>query len=366
MADISNIQIGTGTYDIKDTTARNDISTINTSITNINTEISNLKNVNRRIILIGDSYAQNDRGITGWQDKVSSYLDNSGFSYIKLKKGGIGFVRENDEINTLALLQNASGSIDNKSTVTDIIVAMGYNDQSYTLAQIETKISEFCSYCKTTYPNAKIQIGMIGWTSNNPTDGNIANLRRVRNAYMTANKYGGCYMTDIEFTLHKYDEDFYSDNFHPSEIGTSKIARNIVNFILGKSISNYVEFQACYSNKIYQSQQNNMCNIFVYNDTQINKTISSFVCDGNTEYELDDCTPITVNGTAEGGGNFQGSLIVHSTTDGYFEVNANIFFGKKIKVRPKKLASANAWLTIPSVNWVMINRNNWSIPAEDC
>ena len=344
---------------LEDTT----IPSINSQITSINSALINNR---RRIILIGDSYAQNDRGITGWMDKVTSYLDNSGYTFISLKKGGIGFKRQNDGINVEQLLTNASGSISDKNTVTDIIVALGYNDQSYTQAEIEDKVESFCTYCKTNYPNANIQIGMIGWTADTGVEGAISNLRKVRNAYANDPLYGGCYMKDIEYTLHNYIEDFYSDSFHPSEIGTSKIAKNIINFIFGVPCTNNIEFRSAYNNKIYESQQNNRCNVFVYNDCQINVSINSMVCDGNTSYTLDTMTPVCVNGVAEGGGNFKGSLIVHSSTAGYIEVEANIIFGKNIVIRPKKLASSAAWLTIADVNWVMINQNNWSIPTEDC
>lgn len=70
MADISKITIESGTYDIKDTTARTSISNINTDITNINASLKTLTNIkNKKTIIIGDSLCLTER----WGDWFISY-----------------------------------------------------------------------------------------------------------------------------------------------------------------------------------------------------------------------------------------------------------------------------------------------------
>ena len=337
---------------------------INYDITQINQK---LVDVRKNIIFLGDSYGQNNGTVTGWADKVNSILSEKyGYTIHTYMKGASGFVRENDGVNTLVLLQNQSSSFPDKSIVTDIVVVEGYNDQSYTQTQILEKIEEFCDYCKETYPNANITIGCVGWTAAHGSAGSISDLRKVKRAYSMCGNYGACYMENIEYTLHNYSTDFESDNFHPSDVGTTKIANNIVSFILGGGIINSVEFANAYDNKIYESQQNNICNVFIYGNPQFNVTISTMACDGNTEYELGDITPITVKGQAEGGGFYQGKIVVHSTSGGYYLVDASIKIGDKVIIRPYALASTSAWLSITNVNWVQLTRNNWTIPTEDC
>ena len=68
MADISKIRLENETYDIKDATARNDISSINTILN---------RKLNKKYLLVGDSYGEGysaDGYVESWCTKFKNYL----------------------------------------------------------------------------------------------------------------------------------------------------------------------------------------------------------------------------------------------------------------------------------------------------
>lgn len=224
--DISKIQLDGGIYNIKDSTARNEISKINGNF-NPDVDIA---------VCVGDSYGANT---TNW---VTQYANINGLTIgsnlINACVGNAGFHDIYGGNNTyLNNLQSATSSID-KTKVKKIIVAGGYNDRTESATTLETLVSNFISYCKTNFPKAQIFIGMIGNEGAiDPYKGGNINFRewliaQVLKGYKTCEKYGAKYLNGVETVMHHYDL-FATDWVHPNLEGCKELAKAISQAELG-------------------------------------------------------------------------------------------------------------------------------------
>lgn len=211
MADISKIQIESGTYDIKDETARNDINTINTNLNISNSE---------RTILIGDSYSLDRRPsiqISGWMTKLQSLLGLNDNDCYKIQDNGGGFVASGSTGTFLNGLSNLQ--VTNPDTIKNIIVCGGLNDIASSKATIKTAISDFMIYAKNHFSNANVYIGMIGWRKDDNSDGQYERYLVVNNvlpAYQECSDYGAIYLNGVENVMHDCSQ--YYDDAHPNQL----------------------------------------------------------------------------------------------------------------------------------------------------
>ena len=184
-----------------------------------------LNQIKRKVIFIGDSYAEGytpDGRVLGWPSVVNNLLglDTSIIKY----RGGTGF--------TFGLLAGSFtdllNQIQSDNDITDIIVAGGYNDRYGTRTQILEGMKSFCDTAKNKFPNAVIKIGMIGWSS---IESQQQSLRDTIVSYKI-----GCvdnnviYMENAENSIHN-NIYFSSDQVHPNQEGQNKIAENISSYI---------------------------------------------------------------------------------------------------------------------------------------
>ena len=219
MADISKIRLENETYNIKDETARN--------------EINNIKNT--RIVCIGDSYNM----ATGWGMKLKTIRGMSSNDFYTYGESAGGFVKVGNNGNTfLTLLENNISNIQDKNSITHVIVCGGTNDalsSDYT-SQLENAISNFISYCNSQFPNAKILVGFVGGNSRKSSD-DYANRERMYNQdifiYTTAQrKKNVAFMNGLE-NIMKNKNNYQNDFIHPSDEGINAIAGGINSFING-------------------------------------------------------------------------------------------------------------------------------------
>lgn len=214
MADISKIRLENETYNIKDETARNDIASL---------QIPKSKLAGRKIILIGDSYAEGytpDGNVTSWQTffKNLTGLSNTITKY----QGGAGFVNISDNKTFQTLLEEVTS--DNE--ITDVVVLGGYNDTSYNYTQIKNAINSFAIKSREKFPNANIYIGMVGWSKNSAS---LFDLNKTLARYKTGSPACNVsYLNNIEYSLHDYFNCFASDGFHANEHGQYNIALNLI------------------------------------------------------------------------------------------------------------------------------------------
>ena len=236
MADISKIQLkGTNdeevVYNIKDETARNEI-------TNINNQI-NLKNT----IFIGDSFIQmfpNDNWALSLKNKLG-LSDNQVYIF---GEGGAGmFNPGNAGHNFKELLESKSDVITEPNKIKTIICCGGTNDvNAQSKEQIRNYVESFITYCKNTYVNAEIYIGMIGYFREyNAVSSRNNIINRVLPAYQDCKNFGAIYLNDVEYVMHDYS--YYTDTVHPTSAGTSALASAIYQSLKNGHVE-YIKQQA--------------------------------------------------------------------------------------------------------------------------
>ena len=204
--DISKIRLENETYNIKDETARNDINDLKTE-------------ANKKILFIGDSYLEMYNGTTGIIDKFKTISGINNIIYAV--KGGTGFSYTVDNENFITLLQ----SIRDDNDLTDIICVGGYNDQYSNQSDVENAIQSFCTTAKQKFPNAKIYIGMDGFTLEPNKRYPIFTTFQT---YQKCNKYGAIYLNGVECVMH--DTHLFIGNYdltHPNENGRYELASAI-------------------------------------------------------------------------------------------------------------------------------------------
>ena len=211
--DISKIRLENETYNIKDETARNDINSLSDKFNDLKTE------ADKKILFIGDSYLEMYNGTTGIIDKFKTISRINNIIYAV--KGGTGFSYTVDNENFITLLQ----SIRDDNDLTDIICVGGYNDQYSNQSDVENAIQSFCTTAKQKFPNAKIYIGMDGFTLEPNKRYPIFTTFQT---YQKCNKYGAIYLNGVECVMH--DTHLFIGNYdltHPNENGRYELASAI-------------------------------------------------------------------------------------------------------------------------------------------
>ena len=319
MADISKIQILSGTYNVKDETAR-------TNISNINSEINNIKNQNKpvgmnKVIFIGDSYGRLS-GQNTWIDVLISRLGLTSSDYYRYAENSTGFENYNATTNHrfIDLLQEAVADIPTAylPEVTHIIVCGGANDMKveYAVGDITARISAFVTYANTYFPNAKVYVGMIGFTTS-PTS--KIYLGRVLEAYEKCIDYGAIYLNGIQNVSHNY---LYfgtseTDTVHPIQLGSTAIGNGLYEALLKGYVSVYREWlyvpDSAGYNGLYCSSNNDIYRLKLSGVYRIVKEESTRVLSPNNPIVLFDFVGGCVGGVANRNNGKQYDLIVEHT-----------------------------------------------------
>lgn len=220
-------------------------------------EIEKLKRT-KKYLFIADSYGigSNPDGLTltTWTTLVPQYLGLTEGSYLVSNVSGSGFCAGTKYINQLQAFD-----IEDKTTITDIIVCGGANDRVFTVEEVETAIQTFMDYVKSNFPNATVRVGHIGWSVKQANSGVCAavSLRAYRNAV----KYGALYLNNVEYSNHEYDA-FVTDGWHPGQQAQNTISRCIANAILTGScnvsggVKNMVNAQCVFEGGISYNESN--------------------------------------------------------------------------------------------------------------
>lgn len=195
--------------------------------------VETLAGVKRRYIVLGDSYGRGwtpESTTDGWPIRIKNILGVSDEDFYTNSVGGVGFCNTVNNQNWLTMLSGINAS--NPETITDIIVAGGYNDKGYTITQIVSAITSFLGIAKNLYPNATVRVGMIAYSFE--TTGNIVKqlantlVAYQRTPFINSN---GVYMNNVENTLVNSLYMSPSDKHHPNDTGLGFIAMNIINCI---------------------------------------------------------------------------------------------------------------------------------------
>lgn len=214
MADISKITIESGTYDIKDETARNQLNTLNSLL------------INRKYLLIGDSYGEGyspDGNVDGWPVLFKNIMGLTNENCKIYVAGGYGFVRPGHEFYFLI------NNIPNDTSITDVIILGGYNDRGGTYEGIKSAIQNCITLINTKFGNPKIHIGQVGTST---ASSNTYPLYLITNYYKySCRELGINYIDNIQFTLRIYYSMMSSDGFHPNSSGQYSIAWYLSEYI---------------------------------------------------------------------------------------------------------------------------------------
>ena len=197
--------------------------------TGLQTQIDNINsNLEEQIICIGDSYgagAVPGGTIDSWVDYFKSYIGYDNTNFYSNCLGGTGFYANAEGKNFQTLLEELEDTVTDVTKIKRIYVLGGYNDQVYTISQMNSAISSFMTYAKTTYPNATVYVGCVGYDSRITQSGTREALyTKAIPCYKRVIEYGGIYLYDIEYILH--NPSFLSgDNVHPNEDGQKFLGR---------------------------------------------------------------------------------------------------------------------------------------------
>lgn len=193
--------------------------------------------VRNKCIFLTDSYGNyTDSDSKNFITVACEYAGISTSNYYLFNRGGTGFAR-GGELSFLDLLTDNARNVPDKADITDIFVFGGANDQvlvdgnPFTVAEIETAIGNFVSYCKTNYPNATVRIGFVtkSWEANY-----YPNAGTVAQAYSRCAKYGAVYLVNSENIVQQYSA-FRTDRVHPAESFVDKLAAYVAQLILNNS-----------------------------------------------------------------------------------------------------------------------------------
>lgn len=219
-----------------------------TTITNIQSEVDQLNIVTattRKVICIGDSYLGGSGPVyaetESWGAMLRMILQNGSDTIIN-GYGGSGFIGQVPDHTYIILLQEVAESLTEaeRAEITDIIVQGGLNDKygfnqgTQTEYDLQTAISTFTAYAHTTFPNATVRIGVIGWATDGLSDKNQWN--KILNCYK--NYFNPqCpklqYMSGVEYIMPTMQDSDYSDTVHPNATSSYRIATGIANCIMG-------------------------------------------------------------------------------------------------------------------------------------
>lgn len=197
---------------------------------------TNVEIMERRIICIGDSYAESPSLSTSWATLVGEYSGASECYVVPVSGGGF---QVNGSNQFLEGLQNLE--VEDASKITDIIVAGGINDANTvsSYGNILTGITSFATYAKSHYPNAKIWIGFIGYTvfgsTYSPNVTSVTYLNTI-NFYQKGAGLNGCaWLENAQYVMQQYNYLNSTDLVHPVAFGSQALAECITSCIMGGS-----------------------------------------------------------------------------------------------------------------------------------
>lgn len=186
------------------------------------------------VLAIGDSYAQGytaEGMVKPWPEILAPLMKLSfGNTFKSRAQGGAGFVNNSQGKNFLNLLNDSINDFADRTIVSDVIVAGGANDGSFSDYSILAAILTFCSRCRELYPNAKIHIGVLGYSTNL----DIYRRENIMTSYSNCYKYGAVYLGNFApLLLIDRTNLMSSDNLHPNTAGQQVLANAIYNSLHG-------------------------------------------------------------------------------------------------------------------------------------
>lgn len=222
-----------------------DVGSYNGFIDELQSEIDTINNVTipavddrideileDKVICIGDSYAMDSTaGGTSWATYIGQRYGNR---VTLLRQGGTGFASDyipSTNVNWLSMLTEYANTLSNtqKNAVKQIVVVGGANDGNVlrdalaTGSQIKARITQFITYCETTFPNAIVKIAFVGWHRQKLR---YDSYRAVRDLYSSASSENAnsAYYANGESIMHVSTFINDVDLVHPTLVASQYLA----------------------------------------------------------------------------------------------------------------------------------------------
>ena len=337
---------------------------INNRLNNLEHDVSILNMTGRKFILISDSYGTltNDNTKT-WCEEFKNNLGLSNNQVIIKAIGGARF--DESQVGTVTTFQELLEEVPDDSTVTDIIVCGGYNDNGVPSATILTSITDFKTYANTHFPNAKISIGFIGKTT---THDKIYPVAYALMQYIRCcKKLNLNYLNNVQYTLNDTATLLSSDGIHPNDNGQIYLGANIAEAYLKGSCDNYEQYITfgLTANESWVLGQTQGFYLTLNNGVAIlgNRLQFSFNApsgetinfgNGNSNVELAKVSDLTsVVGNSYGTINIPVNYLLRNDGTLYSGMGVITIQNKSFKFRPLILTSNN-YRTLDKVDWIQI------------
>ena len=338
------------------------------TVKNILTEVINEKYPLKKYLFLGDSYnndyTQDGSQVQGWSKWVKQYMSLSDTQFKTAMQGGAGFA-----LSGIHAFSNLVNIQPNDDEVTDVVICGGYNDHAASISAIKSGIAACRTLVRSKFPNAELHIGFIG----NTTNCDIKNDLGLRICwYIEGCEENDChYLTNVEYALHHYYEDFGTDGIHPNNKGQQRIAKAIVQALLTGSanVSETYALMGVMPNdgqtwKLGTSLINGQA--FVHFQDNFSLSVNqNYTFNGNTWLDLGALIagyiignsvngatwPITCCCSLVGGGyrNINGYMRIHN---GHLWFNGNLINN-----------TGDNWLTLHIEN-LLLERGNWCLNAR--
>lgn len=232
----------------------------------------------RKVIFVSDSYGQGfalgEKNLTQpWNWRIAQNLAGEDIAFYHACHGSFSFgtsdqslrfenifnsnigVSQYDENGCLILDSGGApvyqpfslptGVSDND--ITDIYVFAGRNDFNNSSSDILLGIQAFIAKCKLKFPNAHVNIGMIGGISrngyansgsgqvyNSSVDYEVKRLNTIE-TYSLCSRYGATYIPNCDAILR--DTQYISlDGIHPNSFGQDLLSMYLANAVMGREI----------------------------------------------------------------------------------------------------------------------------------
>lgn len=359
------------------------IPTIQSNITTLNNKVAALeipKTVkDKHVVFLGDSYGETPgeypdiiQGIVGFDEYYNICAGSTGFTGKENTQDQSVGLEWKTILSNWVVLQTA----DTLNGITDVYVVGGFNDNYSTdVATIKTYIEAFMTYATAVLPNAQFHLGFCAWcgpgTITTPTESQPGSVFRARLAnkvyvaYSQCLDYGMSFIDGLNVALHNYSVCFMSDNYHPSSTGEKRIARALLNYILGSTANttyntvtdggyngtkfvlqgavgdtlfSHVEYNgnemivSCYDPVTEYQSYTLANNVPVRTNTLLNNVFESShvlpVLDGTTYKYL--TLPVSINTSSD---SWTGYLIVNSQQQAYLYSEKQIVAGTQFWIR---------------------------------
>ena len=222
----------TGAYNGQISVLQSQIDAIVASVTDIGDRTDALEKFTRspkKVLFISDSYADAVGSLSdGWITPCISVMGLSASDYFIYKQDGAGLANGMFE----GLVDSAIAAIDDKNSITDVIIAGGCNDHTYAAATINSAKMSINTKITSNFINAHIWLAMIGGFVKGDARWDLFNKVKYVYDYALTNKVTPILNAHLPMSCHRF---FASDGVHPTQSGCDFIGKLVASAVLSNS-----------------------------------------------------------------------------------------------------------------------------------